>query len=346
VCLALVLGTTLAGFAGSARAAGLEAGPQSHGRSERSASPAAPQDRARCEDKPSACGYPDVTNTGPRRERSVTFVNVPEQSTSGRGWRWNDDYQSVFVTGKGAVLSHLDISGSVVIDAPHVTLRDSRVTACGGEEDSDAVAVRYQPSSEYRGSGARIVHNTIQGTPAGCDHRARSGVRDVYGRAPRMLVSGNDISGSGNGVTVEYQGVVRDNWVHDLGHIPGDHHSGLSNHGGAKGVTFRHNTVLLWGAEYPGGGGLSGALTVYADFAHAQNVTLERNFVSGGSYVIYGGNSGDDYQSESTGIRIRHNRFACGDWLYGAIGLFDARSPGNQWRHNFCDGSGKRLSWH
>ena len=109
-----------------------------------------------------------------------------------------------------------------------------------------------------------------------------------------MLVAGNDISGSGNGITMEYNGVARNNWVHDLGHMAGDHHSGLSNHGGAKHVVFRHNTALLDGASYPGGGGLSGALTVYSDFAHAQNVTLKNNLISGGSYVIYGGNSGDD----------------------------------------------------
>ena len=54
-------------------------------------------------------------------------------------------------------------------------------------------------------------------------------------------------------------------------------------------VTFQHNTVLLYGQQFPNGGGLSGAITVYSDFGHAQNTTIVDNLVSGGAYVIYGG---------------------------------------------------------
>ena len=302
---------------------------------------AQPDPRRRCARVPSSCGYPDATNTGPRRP---TLTQVPADAVSGRGWRWNPDYNSVFVHGQGAVLKRLDIAGGVVIDAPDVVLRDSRISACGGEDDSDVVAVRYWPEEGYRGANAVVLRNEIRGTPEGCSHRARSGVRDVFGAAPGLLVQANDIAGAGNGITVEYEGVVRDNWIHDLGHLPEDHHSGISTHGGAKRLRVRHNTVLLHGQVFEGGGGVSGALTIYSDFGHAQNVTLANNFVSGGSYVVYGGNSGDDYSTPATSIRIIGNRFVCGDWLYGPIAAFSRRSPGNELRDNYCDGSGRRVS--
>ncbi len=299
---------------------------------------ASPAPNAACKEVPSVCGYPDATNTGPAA--GTVFVQVPSQATSGAGWAWNARYNAIFVKGSGAVLEALDIAGSVVIDAPNVTLRNSRVAACGGSDDSDVVAIRYRPQDGLLASGAQVLHNQINGSPTGCGRRARSGVRDVYGAAPGVLVDGNNVYGAGNGITIEHEGVVANNWVHTLGHEAGDHHSGISTHGGAIQVSFLHNTVLLHGQKFAGGGGISGALTVYSDFAHAQNVTLRDNFVSGGSYVIYGGNSGDGYTTPATNIKISGNRFACGDWLYGPVAAFDPRSAGNEWTGNYCDGTG------
>ena len=168
-----------------------------------------------CAGRPSSCGYPDSTNTGP--EAGTSFVRVPADKRSGSGWTWSDNIDAVIVNGGGATLNGLDISGQVVIDAPNVTISNSRIAACGGSDDNDVVAVRYKSSdSAYRGSNARIIHNKIIGTPSGCSVRARSGVRDVYGEAPSTLVDGNDISGTGNGITTEYSATVVNNWVHDL----------------------------------------------------------------------------------------------------------------------------------
>lgn len=301
-----------------------------------------PAPTSSCKATPSACGYPDATNTGPAA--GTRFTQVPAQATSGPGWSWNPAYRTVFVKGAGAVLDGLDIAGSVVIDAPDVELRNSRIAACGGDDDGDVVAIRYRPRDGLTGSGARIVDNDINGTPEGCTHRSRSGVRDVYGAAPAVLVQGNNVYGSGNGVTVEHEGLVVDNWVHDLGHLPLDHHSGISTHGGAASVTFRHNTVLLHGQRFAGGGGISGALTIYSDFGHAQNVTLEDNFVSGGSYVVYGGNTGNAASGPATGIRVVGNRFACGDWLYGPVMAFSRSAAGNEWSNNYCDATGSPVT--
>ncbi len=289
-----------------------------------------------CAARPSACGYPDGTNTGPAA--GTTFTKVPSQLTSGPGWAWSAGLGGIRVTGTGAVLSGLEVTGQIVIDAPNVTVKNNIVNVCGDSSDPDVIAVRYKASdSSYRGSNATISHNTLNGTPSGCTYRARSGVRDVYGEAPNVTVDGNNITGTGNGITVEYSGTIVNNWIHQLGHIAGDHHSGISAHGGAAGLLWQHNTVLLYGQAFPGGGGVSGALTVYADFGHAQNVTAQDNLISGGSYVVYGGNSGDSYSTPSTNVKFISNRFVCGNWLYGPVAAFNASSSGNAWTNNYCD---------
>lgn len=295
-----------------------------------------------CAPSPSGCGYPDASNTGPAA--GTAFRAVPSQVRSGPGWEWSDSLDGVRVTSAGAVLDGLNISGTVLIDVPNVTLSNSKVSACGGSWDGDVVAIRYRSSDpSYRGSGARIVHNELNGTPSGCNHRGRSGVRDIYGEAPNAYVDGNNIYGTGNGITVEYSGTIVNNWIHDLGHLPGDHHSGISSHGGAAGLVIQHNTVLLYGQSFPGGGGVSGAITVYADFGHAQNVTVRDNLISGGSYVVYGGESGDGYRTPATNIKFISNRFRCGDWLYGPVAAFDPTSSGNVWTGNFCDQNGTTV---
>lgn len=293
-----------------------------------------------CALDPGLYGYPDASNTG--FDPDTTFTRVPEDATSGVGWVWNTLYLAVFPTVAGTVLEGLDITGSIVIDVPDVVVTNCRVATCGDE--GDCIAVRYKESDiGYRGSGAHIIHNTLIGTPPGCTARARSCVRDTYGEATGIYVDGNDCTGSGNFISLEHQAIVVNNYCHVLGHLPGDHHSGISTHGGAISQVWQHNTVLLAGQVFEGGGGISGACTIYSDFAHAQNVTIEDNLLSGGSYIIYGGNSGAAYTTPSTNIKIINNRIVDGSWDNGPIATWDPDASGNEWSGNVRDQDGTTL---
>lgn len=286
-----------------------------------------------CAASPSSCGYPDATNTGPAA--GTIFIKVPSQQTSGDGWVWDTNYGAVKPTTAGAILSGLDITGGVLIDVPNVTVTNSIVRNCG--LDGDVIMVRYRSSdSGLRGSGAKIIHNTLGASP-GCTERPRSGVRDVYGEAPNLDADSNNISGTGNGVSTEVSGIISNNWVHNLGHAAGDHHSGISTHGGATGLTWQHNTVLLYGMPQPGGGGVSGALTVDSDFGYGQNTTVQDNLISGGAYTTYGG------YNPSSNIKFLNNRFVCGAWDYGPSATFYPNNPGNEWAGNYCDQDGSPV---
>lgn len=290
-----------------------------------------------CAEVPSKCGYPDGTNTGPAT--GTTLQKVPSEVSSGPGWEWEENFRRLRVTGDGADLHGLDIDGPVVIDAPNVTLRDSIVTTCGSE--GDIVAIRAgNPGNGYNGDSASILFNRLRCSTDG--ERARSGVRDVYGAAENLVVRGNDISGTGNGITIEKNGSATDNWIHDLGHLAGDHHSGLSNHGGASSVVFQHNTALLADTDTTGGGGLSGAITVYGDFARAQNVTIKDNLVSGGAYTFYGGINNEEVYGQPIEIHIDNNRLLCDSWDYGPV--FRREGATNSFDGNFCDQDGSPIA--
>ena len=62
-----------------------------------------------------------------------------------------------------------------------------------------------------------------------------------------------------------------------------------------------------------------------------------------GSYVVYGGESGNSYTTPATNVKFMSNRFRCGDWLYGAVAAFNPNSTGNVWTGNFCDQNGTTV---
>jgi hypothetical protein len=61
-----------------------------------------------CQATPSACGYPDATNTGV--PAGTTLTSVPAQATTGPGWSYNTTTQTLNVTTSGTVLSGLNIA--------------------------------------------------------------------------------------------------------------------------------------------------------------------------------------------------------------------------------------------
>jgi len=76
---------------------------------------------AACLPQPSSCGYPDATNTGVPSGTALTSSGSRTVSTN------------------GAVLSGLDIAGTVTVAADNVTIENSRITKTSGGSGSYAV---------------------------------------------------------------------------------------------------------------------------------------------------------------------------------------------------------------
>ncbi len=183
-----------------------------------------------CAALPSACGYPDATNTGVLA--GTTLRNVPSQVSKGTGWYY-DSRGFAEVNGNGAVLSGLNITGNLDISASNVTINNVKVMNSG--QSSFGISLRHT-------SNVTIEHSMITGADGG-PGRLMVGVKDVYGDSTGTVVQDNNIRYTSTGVQLS-AGLIQDNYIHAMGLIPGDHVNGTTSGGGTTQLTIQHNTVF------------------------------------------------------------------------------------------------------
>lgn len=264
-------------------------------------------------------GWPDASNTGVPAGTTLTLV--PGQLTTGPGWTWNAGYQCVEVTGEGATLDGLAISGCVDVSAPGVTIQRT------------AIAV---PATSYWGVGVRHVAGTVV---RDCDiyspHRVQGqlvAVKDVYGDTSVTVVR-SDLSDWGTGVQVNH-GLVRDSYIHDPHYVEGDHTHGTTSSGGLSTgrMVLRHNTILNPSSQ-------ADAISLSQDLGLIGNVVVDDNLIAGGGYALSGG--GGAY-GIATRITVTRNRFSTRYYprsgFWGPVAHWD-RDASNTWSGNvWADG--------
>jgi len=268
-----------------------------------------------CIGMPSACGYPDATNTG----ATGTLKRVPEDVKSGTGWTY--DSRGWVTAGNAAVLENLILSVSVDVTGANVTVRNNRFTETG---ETWAVALRHA-------TNATISNNTIGVTGAG---RLMVGIKDIYGDSTGTRVVGNNIANTSTGVQI-YEGLIEANYIHDMGMISGDHVNGTTSNGGTSLLTIRGNTVLN---QF----GQTDAISLFQDFGIEANRVITGNLVAGGGYTIYAGDNeryGKTHNIVVTGNRFSNVFFPNG----GAYGPYTAAGVGNEWSGNFWDHNGQMV---
>jgi hypothetical protein len=151
-------------------------------------------------------GYPDASNTGVPPGTVLT--------PSG----------GITVNTPGAVIDGRDISGPVVVNAPDVRIRRSRIrTTAFWAIDNNSTGLVIE-DSEIDGLGAN-------GTCIGSDN---------------LTVRRADIRGCENGFNVCCNGkvTVEDSYIHDLTTANGAHTDGAQVGQGASDIVFRHNTII------------------------------------------------------------------------------------------------------
>jgi hypothetical protein len=278
-----------------------------------------------CAASPSACGYPDATNTGV--PAGTTLKSVPSQVSSGPGWSYNVANNEVVVTGAGAVLSGLSIPCTVEIDASNVTLNDVQVVTGG----SFAIDLRHT-------TGVTIENSTISGTNA-TTGRVNVAIDDVYSDSTGVTITGNNISAFRTAMQVS-AGLVQGNYIHDPGYIAGDHTNGIVTNGGTAPMTINDNTVFNSQSQ-------TDAITLDASTGGVAvaNKTIENNFLAGGGYSIYGGDGPST--NPTSNIVIKNNRFGqqyfAKGGQFGAVAYYDHTGSGNSWTSNIWDTTGQAI---
>jgi hypothetical protein len=277
-----------------------------------------------CVAKPNSCGYPDATNTGV--PSGTSLKSVPGDVSKGSGWHF-DSRGWVAVDGEGAVLDGLNIPYNVDITAANVTIKNSRITVRG---EGFGISIR-------RAANVTIANNEISGPDAGSG-RLMVGIKDIYADSSNLQVLRNDIWHTSTGVQID-QGLIEDNYIHDMGYVSGDHLNGTTSNGGTKQLTIRGNTVLNQHNQ-------TDAISLFQDFGRQANRTIEGNLLAGGGYTLYGGaNPG---AADTSNIKVTNNRFARTFYgksgYYGPVTAFDKSDSGNVWSGNIWDDNGASVN--
>ena len=276
-----------------------------------------------CQATPSACGYPDATNTGVPVGTALT--NVPGQATSGSGWAWNAATQTVNVSTKGAVISGLNIAGTLNITASNVTVKDDQITSAG----LYAVSLRH---TQY----VTVENSTISGQNA-TTGRVNYAIDDIYADSTSMLFKNNNIANWRVGINTT-SGKITGNYIHNPGFIAGDHTDGIYDNEGNTPLAITGNTIENTLGQ------TCDIILESATGVPVGNMTVSGNLLAGGGYSIYAGGA----QNDSTNVKITGNRFGqsyyskSGQW--GPQADYQPSGTGNSWTGNTWDSTATTVN--
>jgi hypothetical protein len=235
--------------------------------------------RTNCMRVPSACGYPDATNTGVPAGTTLTL-------RSG----------AVVVSTPGTTISGIGLTGTIDVEASDTTIEDSEVTVDG-----------TQVCGASCGGKGIWIKPGVSGTV----------IQDVtcHGGAPNGVdVTQYCILNSGSATQVKRvraynctecfagPGTLSDSFLDVTGTIKGEHYEDIYYGGGGGPLRVDHDTML-------NPQGQTAVVFASVDFGDQTALTITNNLMAGGGYVIYGGASGSN--GHVTGpVRIAGNRFS------------------------------------
>ncbi|MFZ1301225.1 MAG: hypothetical protein WAQ27_01430 [Candidatus Microsaccharimonas sp.] len=163
--------------------------------------------QANCIATPSACGYPDTTNTG-------VLPGVTRTSSG-----------SVTISTNGAVFENKNVTGQIVVTANNVTIRNVRITSPD-----------YYPI-DYSGTGLLVENTEIIGTS---DAVTACMSFDNY------IARRVNCSGGADGFKANSNVTIEDSYITGLRIGDETHNDGIQTTGGSN-VTIRRNTIDVRG---------------------------------------------------------------------------------------------------
>lgn len=180
----------------------------------------------------------------------------------------------VRITTAGQIIDGLEIRGDVLIQAPNVTIRNSRIV--GG-----------QINFGYNGNAERfsltIEDCELDGSSLPVSESAPMSALGVSNLTARRM----NIHGYGKGVQIEGDNVtLEDSWLHGITYAGATHNEPIYA-GGGRNIIIRHNTIDATG-DY---NHITGAVVLLGDFAAFEDVTVRDNILTGGGYTVYAGSA-------------------------------------------------------
>jgi Bacterial TSP3 repeat len=232
-------------------------------------------------DSPPSGGFPGASSTG------VPAGTV--LSASG----------GLTISTAGAVIDAREITGQVVVNAPNVTIRRSRIR-------SNSMWV-----VDNNSTGLVIEDSEIMNRPVAGQNNCHNAIGDANFTVRRTELTGCENAANVGGDNVTFV----DSWMHDLdtsgpsyvwGNDP--HTDGLQMSPGADNIVVRHNTI-----DPSPGGGVTAPIIMGVNGSQS-NVWIEDNYLdgNGAAYAIYAN------RQPSTNVHINRNRMLKGAGGYTA----------------------------
>ncbi|WP_225187531.1 Ig-like domain-containing protein [Bradyrhizobium sp. IC3195] len=227
-------------------------------------------------------GWPDATNTGV--SAGVTLTPY---------------YGDLVIDTPGAVVSGLDIHGSVRITAPDVTLLDCKVTS------SSFYTI------DLASTGGTIQNCTIDGVGTG-----NEGSVGIHGSGTFL---NNNIFNVEDGIHAGSDSVIQGNYIHGLRASDNStgvpHYDGIQIDGGQSNVVISHNTIINDHDQ-------TSAVMIDNYFGSISNIQVDNNLLVGGGYTIYV--DGQFNRGSISGVSITNNHMGSGGF---GITNFNGTSP-------------------
>jgi hypothetical protein len=180
------------------------------------------------------------------------------------------------ITKDGTVVSGLDVNGCINVTAKDVVIKDSRIRV---PNSCDAGITNT-------GGGLTVQDTEIDG-------QKNPNVGNALGWANITALRLN-IHGTGDGMRANGNILIQDSWIHDLYDVGDSHNDGIQVTEGSN-ITIKHNRI-----ENPNG--QTSAIMLGADQGSIANILVDGNFLAGGGYALYGG------ESPNPGFTIRNIR--------------------------------------
>ena len=258
-----------------------------------SATPQGGSTARNCAQEPSRCGFPDATNTGVPAGTALSVING-----------------NIRVTTPGTVIDRKDIRGCIIVEAPNVVIRRSRITS---------------PNCFYMILSEDPAGNLlVEDVEINCQNQNAHGIGDNGITARRV-----NIHHCENGFDVDVNFTVVDSYIHDACACADGHEDGIQIAVG-RNVTIHHNTIFVYGTS-----------AVISKPDNTAQVRISNNLFAGGAYTLYC-SPGDS----TVNFRVLDNRFSKLLWPNGGFyGPWTDCENETEVRNNIWDDTLQPLSF-
>lgn len=208
--------------------------------------------------------YPDASCTGVPANTSLAVING-----------------DMTINTAGTIIDGKDIRGCVVVAAPSVVIRNSKI-ACSNSVVIGSFAGTY--------SGVGLL---LQDVEISCNNTGGTGVGDT-----NITVRRVNIHSCENGFDLDGDVTIEDSFIHDLYNTPSTHTDGAQITDVGHNITIKHNTIY-------DNNGTSAIISPDVANGVVSNILIQDNLLAGGSYTLYCQQSGPGIN-----YRVINNHFS------------------------------------